>query len=61
MVTSEIENGVQTTNILSNNLGAKVTKFGIGGIYVAMTILAGRSMTPTQRHWGLTLMTTASS
>lgn len=31
--------GVQTTNTLSNNLGAKITKFGIGGIYVAMTII----------------------
>ena len=37
MTIPEIENGVQTTNTLSNNLGAKITKFGIGGIYVAMT------------------------
>ena len=39
MTIPEIENGVQTTNTLSNNLGAKITKFGIGGIYVAMTII----------------------
>ena len=39
MTIPEIENGVQTTNTLSNNLGAKITKFGIGGIYDAMTII----------------------
>lgn len=38
MTIHEIENGVQTTNTLSNNLGAKITKFGIGGIYVADNI-----------------------
>lgn len=29
MTIPEIENGVQTTNTLSNNLGAKITKFGL--------------------------------
>lgn len=39
MTIPAIENNVQAANILSKDLGVRITKLGIGGIYVAMTVI----------------------
>lgn len=39
MTTSTSQHRGQALNILGNGLGAKVTRFGVGGIYFAMTVI----------------------